>query len=95
MPNIQQRRAWRCPRPSPPPRDKILETSAFMTQDFASLKSVCANLNAFHVYAYVEGGVEERKRRPVESNYYYMRLSADVSMVVFSFLRGESGFLGL
>jgi hypothetical protein len=42
-----------------------------------------------------KGGVEERKRRPVESNYYYIRLSADVSMVVFSFLRGESGFLGL
>jgi hypothetical protein len=27
-----------------------------MTQDFASLKSVCAHLNAFHVYAHVEGG---------------------------------------
>jgi hypothetical protein len=74
-------------------KDKVLETGASLTQDFAPLKSVCAHLNAFHVYVPEDGGlgeewrrergVEERKRRAVESEHYCMHLSADVSVVLF------------
>jgi len=62
--------------PGPPPavKDKALETGASLTQDFALLKSVCAHLNAFHIYTRMwiwvmgdgvgkDGGLEVEGRR--------------------------------
>lgn len=45
----------------PSSKDKIFEARASLTRDFAPLKSVCAHLNAFHVYAswVREAGVED------------------------------------
>ncbi|KAF5879554.1 putative hydroxyacylglutathione hydrolase protein [Botrytis fragariae] len=52
-------------------KDKILETGASITQDFAPVKKICAHLNAFHVYAGEPG-------RSVEANHYCTHLSGDV-----------------
>lgn len=52
-------------------KDKVLETGASLTQSFAPLKSVCAHLNAFHVYA-------SDPSRSVEANHYCMHITGDV-----------------
>ncbi|KUI69749.1 hypothetical protein VM1G_05654 [Cytospora mali] len=44
-------------------KSKVLETGASLTQDFAPVKSICAHLNAFHVYA-------DDPKRSVETNHY-------------------------
>ncbi|KAL1852090.1 hypothetical protein Daus18300_012302 [Diaporthe australafricana] len=44
-------------------KSKVLETGASMTQDFTPVKSICAHLNAFHVYA-------DDPKRFVEANHY-------------------------
>lgn len=49
-------------------KDDVLETGASMLQDFKPLKSLCAHLNAFHVYADDPG-------RFVETNHYCAHLS--------------------
>ncbi|KAF7957635.1 hypothetical protein EAE96_003209 [Botrytis aclada] len=52
-------------------KDRILETGASITQDFAPIKKICAHLNALHVYVGEPG-------RSVEANHYCTHLSADV-----------------
>lgn len=52
-------------------KDTILETGASFVQNFAPIKSICAHLNAFHVYA-------SDPTRSVESNHYCTHLSPDV-----------------
>ncbi|KAL2018434.1 hypothetical protein VTK56DRAFT_853 [Thermocarpiscus australiensis] len=52
-------------------KSTILETGAAMTQDFSPLQSVCAHLNAFHVYA-------SDPKRFVEANHYCGHLTEDV-----------------
>ncbi|KAI9646551.1 hypothetical protein NHQ30_004546 [Ciborinia camelliae] len=59
------------PGPEPSTKDKVLETGAGMTQDFAPVKAICAHLNAFHVYV-------DEPVRSVEANHYCTHLSADV-----------------
>jgi hypothetical protein len=58
--------------PPIPTKDSILETGAAATQSFAPVESVCAHLNAFHVYA-------SDTSRSVEANHYCTHLSKDVS----------------
>lgn len=52
-------------------KDTVLETGAAATQSFGPVKSICAHLNAFHVYA-------SDPSRSVEANHYCTHLSADV-----------------
>ncbi|KAL1839369.1 hypothetical protein VTJ49DRAFT_1604 [Mycothermus thermophilus] len=52
-------------------KSTVLETGAAMTQDLSPLKSICAHLNAFHVYA-------SDPRRVVEANHYCGHLTEDV-----------------
>ncbi|KAL8946700.1 MAG: hypothetical protein Q9222_006934, partial [Ikaeria aurantiellina] len=47
----------------PTTKDKVLETGASVVQDFAPISSICAHLNAFHVYA-------SDPSRCVEANHY-------------------------
>lgn len=49
-------------------KSKVLETGAALTQDFAPVKSICAHLNAFHVYA-------DDPKRFVEANHYCSHLT--------------------
>ncbi|MCJ1393556.1 hypothetical protein MMC18_006431 [Xylographa bjoerkii] len=46
----------------------VLETGAAATQDFSPIKSICAHLNAFHVYA-------SDPSRCVEANHYCTHLN--------------------
>ncbi len=61
----------------------MLETSASLTQDFTSLKAVCAHFNALHVYAAVNGcegeGKDGRDMGGGGWSLLYMHLSADLS----------------
>ena len=52
-------------------KDNILEKGAAATQNFEPIKSVCAHLNAFHVYA-------SDPSRSVEANHYCTYLSSEV-----------------
>lgn len=52
-------------------KDRVLETGAALTQDFAPVKSICAHLNAFHVYA-------SDPSRIVEANHYCAHLTTDI-----------------
>ncbi|KAF7955281.1 uncharacterized protein EAE97_000540 [Botrytis byssoidea] len=52
-------------------KDRILETGASVTQDFAPIKKICAHLNALHVYA-------AERERSVEANHYCTHLSGEV-----------------
>ncbi|KAI3401497.1 hypothetical protein diail_10931 [Diaporthe ilicicola] len=56
-------------------KSKVLETGASMTQDFAPVKSICAHLNAFHVYA-------DDPKRFVEANHYCSHLTEDVRQCI-------------
>jgi hypothetical protein len=44
-------------------KSRVLETAAGVIQDFRPVKSICAHLNAFHVYA-------SDPTRAVEANHY-------------------------
>ncbi|KAL8712086.1 MAG: hypothetical protein Q9220_003520 [cf. Caloplaca sp. 1 TL-2023] len=57
--------------PSPTTKDKVLETGASMVQDFAPISSICAHLNAFHVYA-------SDPSRCVEANHYCSHITKDI-----------------
>lgn len=50
---------------------KVLETGAAASQSFGPVKSICAHLNAFHVYA-------SETSRCVEANHYCSHLNEDV-----------------
>lgn len=52
-------------------KSRVLETGAAATQNFQPLRSVCAHLNAFHVYA-------SSPDRCVEANHYCTHLNEDV-----------------
>jgi len=52
--------------------NKILETGAAATQNFAPPKRVCAHLNAFHAYA-------NDPTRCVETNHYCAHLNDGIS----------------
>lgn len=54
---------------------KVLETGASMTQDVRPVKSICAHLNAFHVYANDTG-------RFLETNHYCAHLNEDVRQCI-------------
>ncbi|KAK8157336.1 hypothetical protein IWX90DRAFT_320778 [Phyllosticta citrichinensis] len=54
---------------------KVLEAGAGMTQDIRPVKSICAHLNAFHVYANDTG-------RFVEANHYCAHLNEDVRQCI-------------
>ncbi|CAN8098531.1 unnamed protein product [Discula destructiva] len=56
-------------------KSKVLETGAALTQDFAPVKSICAHLNAFHVYA-------DDPKRKVEANHYCSHLTEDVRQCI-------------
>lgn len=56
-------------------KSKVLETGAALTQDFAPVKSICAHLNAFHVYA-------DDPTRFVEANHYCTHLTEDVRQCI-------------
>ncbi|PSR82674.1 hypothetical protein BD289DRAFT_11069 [Coniella lustricola] len=56
-------------------KSKVLETGAALTQDFAPVKSICAHLNAFHVYA-------DDPKRIVEANHYCSHLTEDVRQCI-------------
>ncbi|KAK2597551.1 hypothetical protein N8I77_012330 [Diaporthe amygdali] len=56
-------------------KSKVLETGAALTQDFAPVKSICAHLNAFHVYA-------DDPKRFVEANHYCSHLTEDVRQCI-------------
>ncbi|KAF8866702.1 DUF1264-domain-containing protein [Acephala macrosclerotiorum] len=58
---------------SPPvtTKDKVLETGAAATKSFEPITTICAHLNAFHVYA-------SDTSRSVQANHYCTHLSADV-----------------
>lgn len=56
-------------------KSKVLEAGAGMTQDFAPVKSICAHLNAFHVYA-------DDPKRFVEANHYCSHLTEDVRQCI-------------
>ncbi|KAJ4393829.1 hypothetical protein N0V93_003044 [Gnomoniopsis smithogilvyi] len=56
-------------------KSKVLETGAGLTQDFAPVKSICAHLNAFHVYA-------DDPKRIVEANHYCSHLTEDVRQCI-------------
>ena len=52
-------------------KSQVLETGAAATQSFGPIKSICAHLNAFHVYA-------SDTSRCVEANHYCSHLNEDV-----------------
>lgn len=52
-------------------KSHILETGAATTQSFKPIRSICAHLNAFHVYA-------SSPDRRVEANHYCTHLNEDV-----------------
>ncbi|KAL8826668.1 MAG: hypothetical protein Q9170_007317 [Blastenia crenularia] len=52
-------------------KSKVLETGASMAQSFTPVKSICAHLNAFHVYT-------TDPNRCVEANHYCSHLNEDV-----------------
>ena len=52
-------------------KSQVLETGAAATQSFNPIKSICAHLNAFHVYA-------SSPDRCVEANHYCTHLNEDV-----------------
>lgn len=52
-------------------KDIVLEDGASMTQNFAPVQSICAHINAFHVYA-------SNTKRVVEANHYCTHLNADI-----------------
>ncbi|KAK4696033.1 hypothetical protein P7C71_g1821, partial [Lecanoromycetidae sp. Uapishka_2] len=52
-------------------KSQILETGAAAGQSFGPVKSICAHLNAFHVYA-------SDPKRCVEANHYCTHLNEDV-----------------
>lgn len=52
-----------------------LETGASLSQDFSPVKSICAHLNAFHVYA-------SDPTRIVEANHYCAHLTEDVRQCI-------------
>ncbi|KAK3493045.1 uncharacterized protein B0T23DRAFT_317343 [Neurospora hispaniola] len=52
-----------------------LETGASLAQDFSPVKSICAHLNAFHVYA-------SDPTRFVEANHYCAHLTEDVRQCI-------------
>lgn len=52
-------------------KSTVLETGASLVQDFTPPKSICAHLNAFHVYA-------SDPSRAVEANHYCGHLTEDV-----------------
>lgn len=56
-------------------KSKVLEAGAGMTQDFTPVKSICAHLNAFHVYA-------DDPKRFVEANHYCSHLTEDVRQCI-------------
>ncbi|KAF9255766.1 DUF1264-domain-containing protein [Marasmius fiardii PR-910] len=56
-------------------KSTILETGAATTQDFQPVKSICAHLNAFHVYA-------NDTSRHVEANHYCSHLNEDVRQCI-------------
>ncbi|CCC05090.1 unnamed protein product [Sordaria macrospora k-hell] len=61
-----------------PPKTALsstLETGASLSQDFAPVKSICAHLNAFHVYA-------SDPSRIVETNHYCAHLTEDVRQCI-------------
>ncbi|KAI4175071.1 MAG: hypothetical protein LQ346_008127 [Caloplaca aetnensis] len=56
-------------------QSKALEAGASMVQNFAPVKSICAHLNAFHVYA-------DEPNRCVEANHYCTHLNEDVRQCI-------------
>jgi hypothetical protein len=56
---------------APTTKDQILNAGAAAIQNFAPVQSICAHLNAFHVYA-------SDTTRTVEANHYCSHLTADV-----------------
>ncbi|OKL58108.1 hypothetical protein UA08_06557 [Talaromyces atroroseus] len=52
-------------------KSRVLETAAGVIQDFRPVKSICAHLNAFHVYA-------SDRSRAVEANHYCSHITEDV-----------------
>ncbi|KAI8932212.1 hypothetical protein NX059_011090 [Plenodomus lindquistii] len=57
-------------------QNKILETGAGMTQNFAPTQRICAHLNAFHAYA------NDPKRPAVETNHYCAHLNDEVRQCI-------------
>jgi hypothetical protein len=55
----------------PTTKDQVLNAGAATIQNFAPVNSICAHLNAFHVYA-------SDTSRNVEANHYCAHLSANV-----------------
>ncbi|KFY45623.1 hypothetical protein V494_00877 [Pseudogymnoascus sp. VKM F-4513 (FW-928)] len=55
----------------PPTKDQVLNAGAATIQNFAPVKSICAHLNAFHVYA-------SDTSRTVEANHYCTHLGANI-----------------
>ena len=55
----------------PSTKDQVLNAGVATIQSFAPVKSICAHLNAFHVYA-------SDTSRTVEANHYCTHLSANV-----------------
>ncbi|EED22922.1 DUF1264 domain protein [Talaromyces stipitatus ATCC 10500] len=52
-------------------KSRVLETAAGVIQDFRPVKSICAHLNAFHVYA-------SDPTRAVEANHYCAHITEDI-----------------
>ncbi|KAI4097262.1 MAG: hypothetical protein L6R37_006824 [Teloschistes peruensis] len=52
-------------------KSKVLETGASMVQDLSPVKSICAHLNAFHIYA-------DEPHRCVEANHYCAHINEDI-----------------
>ncbi|KAF2848096.1 DUF1264-domain-containing protein [Plenodomus tracheiphilus IPT5] len=57
-------------------QNKVLETGAGMTQNFAPTQRICAHLNAFHAYAH------DPKRPAVETNHYCAHLNDEVRQCI-------------
>ncbi|CAM6121885.1 unnamed protein product [Calypogeia fissa] len=56
-------------------QSKVLETGAGLVQNLGPVKSVCAHLNAFHVYG-------SDPSRCVEANHYCMHVNEDVRQCI-------------
>ncbi|KAE8555817.1 hypothetical protein EYB25_000515 [Talaromyces marneffei] len=52
-------------------KSRVLETAAGIIQDFRPVKSICAHLNAFHVYA-------SDPTRAIETNHYCSHITEDI-----------------
>ncbi|KAI4204522.1 MAG: hypothetical protein LQ350_001072 [Teloschistes chrysophthalmus] len=59
-------------------KSKVLETGASIVQDLSPVKSICAHLNAFHIYA-------DEPHRCVEANHYCAHIN-EVSPWLLFFL---------